>query len=70
MPVPGMDVSEGPGCSRESKSFVNLRIFVDIAGVVIVDEVVTKGLAKNELGEGRQENANQSGFALQTHVDR
>ena len=70
MPVPGMDVSEGPGCSRESESFGNLWIFVDVAGVIVVDEVVTKGLAKNEPGERRQENANQSGFALQTHVDR
>jgi hypothetical protein len=57
MPEVGVTVSKQPFESIDAKSAANLAIFVNIAVVVEVDEIVAKGLTKNQPNHSSQADA-------------
>ncbi len=47
MPVHGMNMAKCPGNTADAEAAGYLRIFIDVAWIIIVDEVVPERLAKN-----------------------
>jgi hypothetical protein len=62
MPVHGVNMGECPGNTAYAKAIGYLRIFVDIARIIIVNEVVPEGLAKNKPAQRRQSDADAYGL--------
>ncbi len=59
MPVPGMSMNmcECPGNAGDAQTARYLSIFIDVVWVIIVDEIVLEGVAKNNPGECREKDA-------------
>ena len=62
MPVHGMNVSKRPGNTAETEPVRYVRVFIDVAWIIIVDEVVPEGLPKDKPGQGRQRDAEAKGL--------
>ena len=58
MPVHGMDVGEGPGNPAEAKTAGYSGVFIDVARIIVVDEIVPQRLTKNDPGKRYETNAN------------
>jgi len=58
MPVHGMDVSEGPDNPAEAKTAGYSGVFIDVARIIIVNEIVPQCLTKNDPGKRCETNAN------------
>jgi len=57
MPVLRMNMSERPGNAGDVKTAGYLRIFVNVARIIIINEVVPECLAKNDPRNYREKNA-------------
>ena len=57
MPVLGMNMCERPGNTIDAKTVGYLDIFVNVARIVVVNELVLERLAKNDPRNCRQKNA-------------
>ncbi len=60
MPIAGMNVSESPGNSVECQTDDDLRIFVDIGVVVVINELVMERLTEDDPGKRDQSDADRS----------
>ena len=47
MPIHGVNMAKCPGNTADAEAAGYLRIFIDVAGVIIVDEIVPERLAEN-----------------------
>ena len=61
MPQTRVTMSEDPPESVESESTTNLSVFVNVAVVIEVDEVVTECLSKNDPDDGGEKNTDRDG---------
>src|SRR5215831_11848654 len=61
MPVSRMDVSEGPLNACKGKTTRDLRIYVNIFLVIVIDESVAKGPSKNNPDDYYEEKTNNTG---------
>lgn len=52
MPVHGMNVGEGPRDPAEAKAAGYFAVLIDVAWVIVVDEIVPKRLAKDNPCKG------------------
>ena len=59
MPQTRVTMSEDPLESVESESTTNLSVFVNVAVVIEVDEIVTERLPKDDPDDGGEKNANR-----------
>jgi hypothetical protein len=57
MPVASVTVSEGPRDTGNSQARGNRRIFVNVAVVVVVNELVPERLAEDQPGDCEKKNA-------------
>ena len=64
MPVHGMDVGEGPRNPAEAKAAGYSGVFIDVARIIIVNEIVPQRLTKNDPGEQYQGDAGADKFPV------
>jgi len=57
MPVLGMNVAKSPANAGQVKPASYFRIFIDVVLIVVIDEVVTEGLTKDDPRNCREKNA-------------
>jgi hypothetical protein len=57
MPVHGMNMSKGPPNAAEAQAACYFRVFINVAWVIVVNEVVPKSLAKDKPDQGGKSDA-------------
>ena len=57
MPVHGMNMGECPANTADPEPTGYVRVFVDVTGIIIVNEVVPERLAKNNPRKHRKNDA-------------
>ena len=70
MPVLGMNMSECPGNAGDVKTAGYLGIFINVARIVVINEVVPESLAKNSACQHRETNANADSQPTVAHFRR
>src|SRR5438270_13003633 len=66
MPVHGMNVGKGPGNTADVEAISYVGIFVDVTRVIVVNEVVSKRLTKDNRGKHCETDANADRQAAAT----
>jgi len=64
MPVHGMNMGKCPANAADPEPTGYVRVFVDVTGIIIVNEVVPERLAKNNPRKHRQADANPGSYPL------
>jgi len=62
MPILRVDMGECPANTCDAKAAGYLGIFIDVARIVVVDEVMAESLAKNNPGKCRQKDADADAY--------
>src|ERR1051325_9124403 len=60
VPVIGMRVGKGPSNSCEAEAVSDLRIVINILIIVVINELVPKGLAKHDPDYAQKKNADDN----------